>query len=414
MNNVTYVKERKLNVFAKGITFTGIPVLQSTSVSFYQKYILLILQNGILASSKETLAESLSNMLNVSLVCVKEFIVYLDQNSYLVFDEYNEKYTLSPSVHFLIKPEFNNAMFAELDIKKADCDKIIYLGDVDRFYHESDFDEEIFRKKGIGSTSSTITQTQLNNALVRDESAIRSLIEKSFANTNVHIQPNFTYDVELDSVKDMQIEFSALMQYEYSSESKMSKRITTTVPEKNMLPADVLNTLSAQFDVDDSIPRFIEYDESFYQRILPTTEAYTNVEDAIEAAGEMLVPLKDSAQELKARLSQVKNEYKKDLATEQAKVSFTKGELEKVKKDIEMNESIMSGADVQLIENLKATIEELSKKKDDLATRVRDNQVVIESMQQQFKEREAAFIREIENKETEIHNIGETDRKSVV
>ena len=83
MNTAYYSKERKLKVSAIGFTLTGIRVLKSVQLSFYQKYIILLLQNGMIASSLDELVKEISSIINFKEKCVEEFILELDENKKL-------------------------------------------------------------------------------------------------------------------------------------------------------------------------------------------------------------------------------------------------------------------------------------------------------------------------------------------
>ena len=52
-NGISYSKDRKISFSAKGLYFTNISVLKSVQLAFFEKYIILLLQKGIKASSRK-------------------------------------------------------------------------------------------------------------------------------------------------------------------------------------------------------------------------------------------------------------------------------------------------------------------------------------------------------------------------
>lgn len=131
---IYYSKNKKISFNVIKLYLENIPILKSVKLSFYEKYIILILQKGIYAKDIDNLINKISNILNFSEKCIRELIEFLDEKKFIKFKSMDSIYTLDESLHFYIDPKYDNAMFAEFDDKLADCNDIIYLDNINKFF----------------------------------------------------------------------------------------------------------------------------------------------------------------------------------------------------------------------------------------------------------------------------------------
>lgn len=404
-NGIVYAKAIKLSFPVRHLRIKKIPVLQSAQLSFYQKFIILLLEKGIKANDPDELTDSLSNILNVSRACVKDFVDYLINNSYLDYSDKNKKYKLCKEMHFTIKPELNNAMFAELDTKLAECNKIIYIKDANKCFLEEDFNNGVFRRK-----SGAINQNDDLNycdveAIKSQSDYIKQLLSKYFEKTNMHIRNDFSFDVSSEKTDDYQFEFDALLQYSYSKEEKQSTLFNVAVLKDNFLPKDFIDGLTKDYKVDNELPRFLAMQEQFYEKITKGTSEMDNTESSIIVANEKVTPLEEDLENSKAVFNELKktNKQKKKEAVDA--VDEVKNQIKEKENEISINESLINKSsvdDANLISNLKKTIKNLKKAKEKLETELTSKTNDVEKLERNLKTSEENLYKTIVEKEEAV------------
>ena len=256
---IYYTKTKKLSFPVKKLSFKNIPVLKSVQLSFYEKYTILLLQKGILAANKDELIIKISNFLNVSNRCILEFIDYLMETNSIVFDESKKLFKLDEAIHYSLNEALNNAMFAEFDVKLADCDKIILIEDAMSFLLDEDFPNEIFKTKGTLKETTEVLPYSLQMEILNKRSVLRALFERHFENTNMHLTKHFTFDLRNDKYSEYTLEFDAILEYIYDIQENKSIRKNIIVQKENLLPDEYIDSLASQFDIDDDLPKFIKH-----------------------------------------------------------------------------------------------------------------------------------------------------------
>lgn len=399
---IVYAKVIKLSFPVKHLLITKIPVLQSAQLSFYQKFIILLLEKGVKANDSTELSNSLSNMLNVSRTCVEDFVNYLVQNSYLDYNNRTKKYSLCKEMHFTIKPELNNAMFAELDTKLAECNKIVYLKEIQKCYLEEDFNNGVFKRKGNSTNSDEDLDYDEIEQIKSQNEYIRDLLSRYFEKTNMHIKHEFSFDVKSVKSNDYSIEFDALLQYSYSKEKKQSKLFNTIVLKDNFLPKNFINSLAEQYKVDDDLPRFLGMQDQFYEKVIENSDEMDKTVLSIENANEQLRPLEEDLESTKVQLNELKKSNKQKKKEVTNEVDEVKAKIKDKENEISMNESLINKStidDEALINNLKKTIKDLKKAKEklehDLSSKTND----VAELEQNLKKSEENLSKVIDEKE---------------
>ena len=403
-SGIYYTKSKKLTLSVKGLTFTNIPVLKSVRLSFYEKFTVLLLQKGIKASAIDELVDFISVMLNVSKKCIAEFIDYLDTNDYLTVDSKQHVYKMDTSIHFTLDKAYDNAMFAELDIKLADCDKIVFVDKLNSLYLDEDFSKDVFTRKGNAtSTSNTPLPSKVAEIVYNSKSLLEPLFVRYFSKTNMHLKRDFSYELLEDSFLDFQFEFDALIEYKYIKEQKKAIRQNILVLNNNMLPEQFIDSLADKYNTDTTLPKFIALDEDFYQKITPSTDSFTDIETAIDTAKSNAAPLQQEVAEEKAQLSTLKKEHAKAKKIETDKADQIRSEIEDREGEISMNEDLISSSeDPELIKNLKRTIKDLKSEKSALVSQLSDSQKSIYALTESHRQAENALNSTIKSKEAEL------------
>ena len=411
---IYYTRSKKLSFSVKGLMFTDIPVLQSVQLSFYEKYTVLLLQKGIRATDEAGLIDCISSWLNVSKKCIAEFIDYLTVKKYLTFDYRKRMYKLDSSIHFILDKNRDNAMFADLEVKNADCNKIVFVDNLNAFYLEEDFLKTVFtRKEKQNSNTGSYLPTYVSNLVYANKERLNLLFEESFKKTNMHLKKDFSYNLREDSFFDYQFEFDALIEYKYFKDQKKAVRQSVIIQKSNPLPEAFINQLVEPYDTDDKIPRFIELDEEFYQKISPKTNELTQIEKTIDAVKDSVEPIQKEIVADKNKLIALKKDHTKAKKVEADKGTKIQKEIKEKEQEIRINEELIqssddSAGDTELIKNLKKTIKELKSEKSELEVKLKDNQKAIDDLTETFSKIEEELNATIRGKEEEIRQRNES------
>lgn len=413
---IWYTKFKKVLFPIKGLQLQDIPVLESIQLTFYQKYIILVLQKGMIADSIDELCTKISDFLNVSLACVRDFIDYLSDENYLN-RAYNEKtkqkvYKLDDSIHFTIDPEYDNAMFAELSEKKADCNKVVFVPNLDKCYLESDFAIDAFRRKG--NVNAQINKRLPDGdvtAIYGEHDEIKELIKRYFESTNFHLTKEFDFKLKTDAYTDYFLEFDALIQYSYDRESKKSEKNKVIIANNNILPVDFVETLLSDYQFDDKLPRFIELKESFYDNVAVVDEELSRVEEVVDAVNAELAPAEEKLDGAKSNLSELKKSNKKKKKELEDQIKALEKKLKGTEDSIEVNEKLISETDAsetELLNNFKKGVRELTKEKEEIESELKAVKAELSKFDSTIKEteEEAELI-----VETEKENVGTVKAK---
>lgn len=421
-DGIYYTKTKKLSFPVKKLSFKNIPVLKSVQLSFYEKYTILLLQKGILAANKDELVIKISNFLNVSNRCILEFIDYLMETNSIVFDESKKLFKLDEAIHYSLNEALNNAMFAEFDVKFADCDKIILIEDAMSFLLDEDFPNEIFKTKGTLKETTEVLPYSLQMEILNKRSVLRALFERHFENTNMHLTKHFTFDLRHDKYSEYTLEFDAILEYIYDIQENKSIRKNIIVQKENLLPDEYIDSLASQFDIDDDLPKFIKH-RDFYENIIPSSDAVASIDEEIEVNKNSAVPLEVEINTEKANLISIKKQHVKEKKIEEELANEIRIKIKQAEKDISMNESIaadVKGENSDLVKNLKNTIKELMETKKTLSAQLQNQEKAIAEMTEKFSSTENALNESIKIKEEEIKNINkkiteyESERKTLV
>ena len=409
---IYYTKQKKFSFSVKELAFQKIPVLKSVQLSFYEKYIILILQKGIQAFDEEELIVKISDFLNVSIKCIKEFISYLNLNNSLCFDAKKGLFQLDKSIHFVLDKNLNNAMFAEFDVKEADCNKIVFIEDDNMFLLEEDLNSGTFKKVGNSvANSSKLLPPSIQSMANQHKDVLRKLFVRYFANTNMHLTKDLTYELSNDKFKEYSVEFDAIVEYKYFPSTQQSVRKSVVVLNDNKLSDNFINSLASAYDYDDQLPKFIELKDEFYDKLAPNTQTLNSIEDEITERKEQLIPIEEKIKEEKSKLKDLKKQQSDKTKPLEMVASDIQSEIDKKDKQIKINEDLAEAnkdKNAELVANLKKTIKELENSKVALSKELDEQRSVIEKMSESFGEIEKGLKEEIKVKETQIKTFNRT------
>lgn len=402
-NEVYYVKQKKLLLPVTGLKLTNIPILESVQLNFYQKYIILLLQKGYKADDRNDLINRLAETLNISTSCVEDFINYLVKEKNITFNAKKKIYSLMDNISFTIDKEHNNVMFAELDTKLADCDKILYLDNFDEICFEHAFQNKDLYKQKTSNESQTSFE-KIKNVLSNYDKEIKEAIIESFKNTNYHLKNDFSYKIK-NELRPFNIEFDAFVTYKYSKESKKAIKVEVSVPKDNEIPGHIIDALANGLEYDDKLPRFISLEESLYEKTITESNEIYESEKNIYSLEEEINPLNQIVLDQKEELSNLKKEHKKQIKELEEECSRLKKEIISKDKNIESNKSLVEKykkENVDLAIEFKNKVKKLDSDKEKLEQDLKEKEKEVERISKEHETSEQTQKDLIQEKEAII------------
>ncbi len=360
---IWYTKQKKVTFPVQLLKFEDIAIYESVQLNFYQKYIILLLQRGIRIANKVDLVEKISKLLNVAIIFVDEFIDFLLVHSYLNFDQSTNLYKIDRSLHFTINQNLDNAMFADLSIKKADCNKIIYISEFSGFFLESDFSDSIFTRKGTNDSKITkILPPNIISNVSNSKKLISELIFKYFSTTNFHLTKDFTFKLCENTQSEYLLEFEANLLYQYDKITKISKIDRILIDHDNILPLHFIEKLLSEYHIDKSLPKFIELTDYFYNSINLASQEIDKNQSLSEQVKRELVPTEESLKETQLKLRNQSDISKTKITELNKEIYILEHKVAEINESIAINEKLIEEStptDNELIINFKKTLRNL-------------------------------------------------------
>lgn len=419
-NEVYYVKQKKLLLPVTGLKLVKIPILESVQLNFYQKYIILLLQKGFLASDRQNLIEKISETLNVSTSCVEDFVNYLVKEKNISFNAKKKMYSLKDNIAYSIDKEHNNVMFAELDTKLADCDNVLFLDNFNEICFDSAFqNKDLYKLKNANASQTSIDN--IKTVLSNFEDEIKNGITECFKNSNYHLKNEFSYELTSE-LRPYNVEFDASVTYKYSKATKEAIKVDISVPKGNDIPGHIIDKLSETIKNDDKLPRFISLEESFYEKSITKSNDIDESETNVTNLEDEINPLNQLVLDQKEELAKLKKEHKKELKELEDECNQLKKDIKAKDESIESNKSLVEKykkENVELAIEFKNSIKELNTSKDKLSEDLKKKEEEVKSLSKKHEESEnkqkeliqsqEAIIKE---KNKELNNLVNENKKA--
>ena len=213
MNNYYY---RDIKVPFNTLYFTkkDIPTRSESVLNFYEKTIVLLLKEGIKATSNEKLIEKLSVMLNIKEVLVEDFLNVLFRLNAVTVE--SGTYKLSSQSYFEYSDKDQDILLSNVKECKNDLE-FAYLLDVDSLITRNIIDEsKITCTEKISKEYPEAYKENIYNNLSRVKDAIIEDLAK-YSLRNVLIEPiKFKY-TDLNELQFNQINIPISIRYDYNS-----------------------------------------------------------------------------------------------------------------------------------------------------------------------------------------------------
>ncbi len=314
MSNIYYSKERKLTFEALRIKLTNIPVLISEKLTIYQKYVILLLNEGVYAVNRDELIDKISIALNIKKSFISEFIERLSELNYLVLKD--NIYHLSDNYQVIVDANDNTVMHANIGIGMADCDELYYIPALDKVYDISYFDNHnIVITKNNNAKDVNIEETKI--ALSNNEKELELIVQNNLEEKGYILCNELIYNIF--EVLNYSFDVNITCLYEYNGEIAQMKEIG--YDENLNIPKEVIDEKAKEFAIDDKLPKFIELKEKFYEKY---NSNETDIEDLINREQiskksisdlESIIESKESELQLeKKKLKNTKEDNKKEIS----------------------------------------------------------------------------------------------------
>lgn len=266
MNTTKYSKKNLINLEAYCVELENIPVLTYEKLRFYEKYIVLALQNGVVAYNIDDLTTIISGAFNIKRSFVAEFIGLLYRLNYIKKQESEIETCFLLSDNFKIKYDTNEKKI--MNILTGEDTKLfsnlLYFPQLNKFYNKKDILRHFKSTTGENLNDKNEIE-KLNDDCNKNIFHIKSIIDDCFKREmpNLVLNSNFN-KIELYNVEKYQLSAEILLHYCYNGEQSVLEGYDINEYLKTELSEFIQNKIDNEYKIDLNIPKFIEYNE-FYK-----------------------------------------------------------------------------------------------------------------------------------------------------
>lgn len=360
MSNIYYNKERKISFPAIKIKLSDIPILKSEKLTIYQKYAVLLLNEGINSSNRDELIEKISIALNIKNSFIREFIEILTELNYIVNE--NGVYHLSEEYKIIVDETDSTIMRANIGIEKADFDNLFYIPELHRICDYSFFDDNKI-PVAKSNNESKVDKSEINNSLVDNKNLVEEIIRKNLIKDGFKPCKDIIYN--LSDTTDYSFSINATYLYEYNGEISQLQEIK--YDENLEIPLELINEKSRDYLQDDKLPKFIEYSEKFYEKYNTNETTIDNLSDQEKIKNETIAKLEETIKDINEKAQSVSKEKKsleKTLDSNSSEIKKLNSMIEELKNEISEKNNELSQTRVELnnMQHEKNLIKEEQKK----------------------------------------------------
>lgn len=370
---------REVNVPFKILKFTknNIKTRVEATLNFYEKYIILILKDGVKAKDKAKLADEISNMLNIKYGIVFKFIKLLEELDAIKLE--GGIYSLTDNTIFTSSDNYKDIMLANLKESEDSID-YIYILETGNLISRNLLEKsniEIYNLSISTSNILSIKQDIITKSKIGKQIATDSLQKTVFS--NFEFSMNDFEDVEKGNINlPIKIEYLYDREKGYGIYSNCNVNIENEYIAKYILPENISLKIKTEYGIDSKKPDYIILEEQLEKEKIQI-EKLKSEQNVLK---ELEVSEKQKSNDMKQLTDSIefKNKTIKELKKEIASLKQETKEYKIKKKEYDKQEQ----------ENilLKEKVEELKKEK-----------AIIEKTKKEKKDE----IRKIENKVAEDH-----------
>jgi len=265
-NSVIYSKERTLSCDVLKFKIENIPVLVAEKLSIYQKYTILLLKNGIIASTKKELTETISIALNIKKSFISDFIEVLSSLNYLKWNSETKTFLLSDSYKIISDSNDITIMKANTNKQFAEFKDLYYIEPFNKIVSSKFFENDAMTLRRTTRKLQSSLYDDINAIVKKDDhfKSINNIVKNAFEKEEFILGNDFSYTLA-DEFETYELTLKAIFFYEYNGEiSKLTDINYNSVVE---IPKEIISDAKEKFNIDDKLPRFIELKETYYQAI---------------------------------------------------------------------------------------------------------------------------------------------------
>jgi len=347
--SITYSKSIPFELDVFRLSIEDIPCLVPEKVLLFEKFIILCFQQGVRkVRARKDLPAVISELTNVKLSFVKEFLNKLDALQLIKYDKARKAYFIDG----IDGDSALNDLTAPIGEKGIDCKSIYYVPKYSTFVSKTEIDgisnsncefiEQLSSKSEKEKYS--IGDSSLSAAISVNKKKLDELLVKELSN-NYDIPKRISYKIG-ESIDRFVLSFTVPAVYECypemvsanpkgKSSSSATALIELRFPQCLASSGSILDEISKPYKCDDYLPPFITLQEGYYNTYSKNDNALQTISESIE----------ESKNELSV-LKMVVNQLKTESVSNRSEVSTEEVENKQKKiKDInqELSEKALSG-----------------------------------------------------------------------
>lgn len=257
-----YSKKVIIYFDAYGLELESVSVLTYEKLRFYEKFIVLALQNGLVAKSIEDLTETMSRVFNMKYSFVDEIIRKLDKLKYIKESKSNGENIYTLSDDFQIKYDSDEKMIMNILSEKLtkDFSNVLYLSKANKFYNKLTF------LKYLGSSIDDDEIEKWKKICDKNIAQIIPILEGELKSKT----PNLVIDksaneFEISEVNKYKIAVEVLLHYNYNGKQAILEGYDVDEFFKTELDEYIQAEVEKNYKIDESVPKFIAF-SNFYEK----------------------------------------------------------------------------------------------------------------------------------------------------
>ena len=256
--SVRYIKEEQLKLRFQSVYLKDIPVIVREPMHTFQRFIVLVLQQGFKADNIDDVVVGLSRAFNIKCHFIAEYIDHLRNR--IKHDEGRGVFYLPEDLCVVDDSTTPGIWYLETDRLNQSFTDIVFCAEYEIFVSESNLSKMNLEREYITEEACD----DVVSAAVQDHfGEIASLIHasKQFKSKYGLVKP---FECTVDTKRETDIyEYSVpfLVTYEYNGEVAAAVDVELTPAAKDIGIKNLRGIVLEKFKTDQNMPAFIKYDE---------------------------------------------------------------------------------------------------------------------------------------------------------
>lgn len=281
MNRTHYSKKIELSITGYQPMLENIPLLAYERLRFYEKYIVLALNNGIVANDINDLISILSDTFNIKLSFVQEFIEKFNELGHISTKSWKKSklFTLSSKYKIVYDKKDNKIMQASTKEDQMDFENLFYVKENSKFYNRTKVIDQFKKMENAVCSDEDIEfiEETCNNNIEQITPILEEYLDKE--RPNLVLKPEIN-SLNIDKIYKSNLITDLLLNYHYNGTKSVLKDFSVIGFLKNEFDDKFFEPIRKKYEFDTEIPKFIKFDE-YYEKAAQLDDQLVELEKEI-------------------------------------------------------------------------------------------------------------------------------------